>query len=50
MLTSLTIPEPKFKDLFAKDSDVRYAWDGSETYLINTTYPDYIYISILGDS
>lgn len=49
LLSSTTVQKPIFKDLFSETSDVSYGYEGSATYLINSTYPDYIYIGILGD-
>ena len=50
LLTSTSVQKPTFKDLFNSTSDVTYGFEGSATYLVNSTYPEYIYISILGDT
>jgi hypothetical protein len=50
MLTSTNTKQPTFEDLFEEDSDVQYNSDGAALYVVNLSYPNYIYIGILGDS
>lgn len=50
LLASASVQFPIFKDIFKKGSDVVYGWDGTLTYLANQTYPESIYIGVMGDT
>jgi hypothetical protein len=50
MLTSTTVTQPAFNDIFFPDQDVEINWDGTATFLINSTFPNYIYIGVKGNT
>jgi hypothetical protein len=47
-LTSQNYTEPTFAQLFEKDSDVVYIWNGTATYYNNLSQP--IYVGVLGET